>query len=178
MNPRDSLPKVRAREILGPIELPNVVELSKSLSKTFVELRDRPRKRESLAAACGLLLGYPMFRHAIGDEWDQNGIRRKGYYELEAAHTAAITVLVTECERINLDGGPLVEYGRICRELFEENSTGICLGHLDTWPQCLGSARNSLPPKYQDAIRDGEAMLHRLHARLNLIDEAKEPLNN
>lgn len=163
-------PKGRA---LDPISVAQLSGLSQQFDADWKRLTSDTLTQETLEPAVGYVLGYPVFQQAIGANRGigDAGKRIHAMDALKRVHQAAIIRLTKEAERHGINGGPLVEFGRICRELFEGDSSRYCLGDYDTWPDCLGSARAKLPNSYRTAIRRGEAALHRLNARLETDPE-------
>jgi len=126
---------------------------------------------DDVLAAMGYVLGYPLFLEMIGHDWRAENERIAAYYALDAAHAGAIRVLMQEAERLGVDSAPLWEYGRVCRELLANEPWKYYIGPYDTWPECLGDTRLSLPEDYRVAIRDGEGALMRLVAKLAIEND-------
>jgi len=162
------LKKVASR--LEPIELYKVPGLAEQFRSDRELLDTDIQDDQKLSIAIGYVLGYPMFRQAIGSNSgeDVSGVRQVAYLDLNRTHIAAIDVLMESAELSGLDSGPLVEFGRLCRELFENDSGKYSVGDFLAWPDCLGTSRTDLSQSYQDTICKGEAVIMRLNARLSI----------
>lgn len=162
------LKKVASR--LEPIELYKVPGLAEQFRSDRELLDTDIQDDQKLSIAIGYVLGYPMFRQAIGSNSgeDVSGVRQVAYLDLNRTHIAAIDVLMESAELSGLDSGPLVEFGRLCRELFENDSGKYSVGDFLAWPDCLGKSRTDLSQPYQDSICKGEAVIMRLNARLSI----------
>jgi hypothetical protein len=126
---------------------------------------------EDVIAAIGFWIGYPMFLELIGHDWRSNDVRTATYHALNFAHTQATHVLMEQAERYSLDPHPLYQCSRVVQEVYADAPEKYYAGRHDTWPECMGAARYSLPPGQQKALRNGEAVLIRLAVKLGLADK-------
>jgi hypothetical protein len=150
--------------------------------KLFDAAMENGRTMEAVAAAAGIWTGYPLFGEAIECLRDATADEKyKLRYDLDFAHHKATTFLMMEAEREGLNGAALWEASRVCQELFKpirgqgpaSSPYGVEWFHhpsrtFDTWPDCLGEWRYTLPPAMQEAIRRGEEVFYRLMARFSI----------
>jgi hypothetical protein len=134
------------------------------------------RTKEDLVAAFGYWIGYPMFLEAIGHDWHADTVRTAAYYALNAAHTQATRVLMEEAEKHGLDPHALYECARVVQEIYSDAPEKYYAGPHDTWPECMGAARYSLPRGQQEALRAGEAVFIRLAVKGGVDRKARPPL--
>jgi len=168
----------RARTIasyLEPISIEAVARIGAVFEADEKRLQSGKADEETLVMAYGYFVRFPELRDKIGYDRDGDVTCYKARFALEQVHKAAQAVLIREAERVGLDGGPLDEYGRICREIISGGPAKFRAASELSWPDCLGADRASLPLHYQTAIRDGEAVLRRLEARLDLAEQGIVP---
>lgn len=163
--------KIISRKCEGQ-ELANVAKLRAQFDADQRRFASDDRAGDVLPAAAGYVLGYPLFLEMIGHEWRAESERTAAYYALDAAHAGAVRALMQEAERLGIDSAPLWEYGRVCRELLANEPWKHYVGPYDTWPECLGDTRLTLPDDYRAAIRDGEGALMRLNVKLGIEADA------
>lgn len=154
----------------SPIKADKIESLRKGFDEDHAKfLNDKPDS-DLLVVAFGYVLGYPTFRQCIGNDLNEDG-RHTRWHVLELlnhVHILAVEFLIKEAERYGLDGSPLLEFGRLCRRLFEDGGAKYMIGDFHIWPECLGHSRETLPEKDQLTIRDGEAVFRRLNARAGI----------
>jgi hypothetical protein len=145
---------------------------------------------ETMCAAFGLWIGYPSLLETIGlnariygpmpdsvtlntpdESAETKSIRWDAYYALNHAHSLATHFLMAQAERNGLDPHPLYECGQLLIELYAHEPWKYYAGLYDTWPECMGIARYSLPACQQDVLRAGQAVFVRLAVKLGLADK-------
>jgi hypothetical protein len=132
------------------------------------------RTKDDLTVAFGYWIGYPMFLESVGHDWHTDQTRTAAYYALNFAHTQATRVLMEEAEKQGLDPHALYECARVVEEIYADAPEKYYAGLHDTWPDCMGAARYSLPAGQQEALRAGEAVFVRLAVKAG-IDRTVKP---
>jgi hypothetical protein len=150
-------------------------------------------RMEAVIEAAKMWSSYPILCEAIECLPDATATadeKRKLRDDLNYAHHKATVYLMMEAVRAGLNAGPLVEAKRVCQEIFHQvhgqglassNPYGVerfyhpcCL--FDTWPDCLGAWRYSLPPAMQEAIRQGQEVFTQLLVLLSVTQASAKPL--
>lgn len=164
--------KIISRKCYGTEDLTSLDRLRREhFEADTVRFRDGKRSKDNLIAAVGYWIGYPMFLEIIGHDWHTDSARTDAYYALNFAHTQATHLLMEESEKFGLDPHPLYECARVIQEIYANAPEKYYAGPNDTWPECMGTARYSLPAGQQEALRAGEATFVRLAVKLGLADE-------
>ena len=78
---------------------------------------------------------------------------------------------MVQAEKCGLDPQPLFECGNLLKELYSREPWRYYAGHVDTWPECMGTERYSLPAGAQEALRAGEAIFIRLAVKLGMAEK-------
>lgn len=129
---------------------------------------------DDLAMVMGYFVGYPMFHDWIGATGDPHPDRIREQDALNYNHIMAARIMMQMAKMAGLDDGPLWDFARVCRELFEAEPETCHRGRESTWPECLGLARWSLPPETRQTIDQGERVLIQLANRHSTAGAAKQ----
>ena len=167
------------------------LEQLKRLHQWFEEevklLEKGERAEDTIDAAFMLWTFYPHLLELIGRNFKVCGpmpahatlrpespevqsARTAAYYVLENAYTRATHFLMLQAKKYDLDPHPLYECGRVVQEIYAHEPWKCYAGRYDTWPDCMGDARYTLPTGQQDALRAGEAVFIRLAVALEIAD--------
>lgn len=154
----------------NPIKADKIESLRKGFEEDHAKFLSDKSDFDLLVIAFGYVLGYPTFRQYIGNDLNEDGRHTRWHVleHLNHVHILAVDCLIKEAERYGLDGSPLLEFGRLCRRLFEDGGAKYMIGDFHVWPECLGQSRETLPERDERTIRDGEAVLRRLNARVDI----------
>jgi hypothetical protein len=167
--------KIISRKCLGMEDLDRLDRMRRELFEADVARWQKgSRTKDDLIAAFGYWIGYPMFLEAVGHDWHTDTKRTAAYHALNFAHTMATRVLMEEAEKHGLDPHPLYECARVVQEIYADAPEKYYAGPYDTWPECMGTARYSLPAGQQDALRAGEAVFIRLAVKAG-VDRTVKP---
>lgn len=140
------------------------------------------RAKDAIVAAFAFWVGYPHLLELIGRNVKIVGpmparlamgppkASGAAYHALNAAHYRATHFLMAEAEKCGLDPHPLFECGQIVQELYAGEPWKYYAGLHDTWPECMGTGRYSLPAGQQEALRTGEAVFVRLAVKLGIAE--------
>jgi hypothetical protein len=175
--PAPPRPKIVARKCYGMEDVGRLDRMRKELFEAdAARFQDRKKAgygewKDMLTAALGYWVSYPLFLEFVGHDWHADGTRTAAYYALNHAHTEATHVLMEEAGKHGLDPHPLYECGRVVQEIYADAPEKYYAGRYDTWPECMGTARYSLPQGQQDALRAGEAVLIRLAVKAGVTDK-------
>lgn len=145
---------------------------TETLEQALRQLRDSPDEEETLVAALSFVVHYPRWLEWIGYDWKGDSLRYIAKTALDRVHSEAITVVSRHAERAGIDSGPMLEFGRECRRILAEKIPPVVDG---SWPGCLGADLYCQPSYSQDVIRDGQAVISRLVARIEGADVARPP---
>jgi hypothetical protein len=173
--PMPSRSKIVSRKCLGMEDLDRLDRMRRELFEAdAARWQKDSRTKDDLIAAFGYWIGYPMFLEAVGHDWRTDETRTTAYYALNSAHTLATHVLMEEAEKHGLDPHALYECARVVQEIYADEPEKYYAGRYDTWPECMGTARYSLPAGQQDALRAGEAVFIRLSVKAG-VDRTVKP---
>ncbi len=167
----NSRAKITARKCLGTPDLDAVARLRRQFEADARRWIEGLRTKDNLIAAFGYWIGYPMFLKLIGHKWRADTERTAAYHALNFTHRQATTVLMEEAEKHGLDPHPLYECTRVVQEIYADEPERFYIGPYDTWPECMGRSRYTLPAGQQDALRAGEAVFIRLAVRIGVAQD-------
>jgi len=163
-------PRILSRRSLGTDDPAALERLRRQFEADALRWEEGQRGKDDLVAAFGYWIGYPMFLEMIGHEWHVDSARVSTYNTLNVIHRRATHVLMEEAEKHGLDPHPLYECARVVQEIYADEPEKFCTGPYDTWPECMGRSRYTLPVGQQDALRAGEAVFIRLAVRIGIAD--------
>jgi len=130
---------------------------------------------EDLVKAVSYWVGYPLWLEQVGYWWAGDETRHSAYIALNRVHHRATEILMEAANRLGIDSAPLMESAQWCRQLLAEPEIYRATG--ETWPMCLETSRDSLPPGAWEAAQKGYATLVQLSVKLETKSEkTKHPV--
>jgi hypothetical protein len=140
-------------------------ELTNQFADDHVELSHNSLTDDLLSRAFGYWLGYPTFLEIITNGHENERCAAVNY--LKVAHFAATRRIMEAAEIAGLDSGPLWVGHEVCQRALRHYRGPDISAVNDHWPHCLGDAINDLADNDVRAIRDCDALIGRLSARVD-----------